>query len=131
MYRGAHTPIRRASSPSSTDYDAFYLAPPRLEKNFLISPPGSPPVGWAPVKEDPPNAAPLAADLIAALTRLQMAEAEPTSGVEIVYDGGITVSVVDVDEPQEEEEEWQRPGFSDAGERVRFAPTALPPMRSH
>ncbi|KZV78724.1 Calcipressin [Exidia glandulosa HHB12029] len=167
VYRGAHTPIRRVTEPSSADYDPFYLAPPRLEKNFLISPPGSPPVGWEPIVEEPPNAAPLASDLIAALTKLQLTQNEEGvrrtgsgSGVEIVYedaDGGrgITVSVVDMDEQpdygDEEEEElrraespveedtfgndvWvngRRPGFTLAGERARFVPTALPPIRSH
>lgn len=41
------------------------------ERNFLISPPGSPPVGWVPVREDPPNESPLAQDLVDALERVK------------------------------------------------------------
>ena len=44
--------------------------PPAIEKNFLISPPGSPPVGWEPLKEDLPSSSPLVDDLIQALRKL-------------------------------------------------------------
>ena len=37
-----------------------HLAPPSPMKNFLISPPGLPPIGCAPVREEPPNVMPLA-----------------------------------------------------------------------
>jgi Calcipressin len=88
-YHSGHTLIRHAAeegswyfggfpSPSSTNYDEteirespFHLRPPVPERNFLISPPGSPPVGWVPVKEDPPNESPLAQDLMDALERVK------------------------------------------------------------
>ncbi|KZS98719.1 Calcipressin, partial [Sistotremastrum niveocremeum HHB9708] len=66
VFRALPTPLHTLSS------EASHLAPPALEKNFLISPPGSPPVGWEPIREDPPNSTPLAADLVAALERLQI-----------------------------------------------------------
>ncbi|KAK0552424.1 hypothetical protein OC845_001690 [Tilletia horrida] len=47
------------------------LAVPSTDKNFLISPPGSPPIGWEPIKEDPPNRDTLAWDLIKALGELR------------------------------------------------------------
>jgi hypothetical protein len=52
--------------------DPTHLAPPPLTKNFLISPPGSPPEGWAPIIEEPPNDRTLADDLVGALERLQV-----------------------------------------------------------
>lgn len=62
----------------STNYDdtelkesPFHLRPPVPERNFLISPPGSPPVGWVAVREDPPNESPLAQDLMDALERVK------------------------------------------------------------
>lgn len=51
--------------------ESKYLQVPAQTKNFLISPPGSPPVGWEQVEEEAPNTASLAADLVAALNRLQ------------------------------------------------------------
>ncbi|BFZ58261.1 hypothetical protein PYCC9005_005323 [Savitreella phatthalungensis] len=39
------------------------LQPPEANRNWLISPPGSPPVGWHQVREDPPNAIATADDL--------------------------------------------------------------------
>lgn len=73
VFRGAPTPTQ-ATQPVK-------LAPPPLEKNFLISPPGSPPVGWEPIVEDPPNRNTLAADLIEALRRLQLSR---EGGVEVL-----------------------------------------------
>ncbi|EJD48716.1 Calcipressin-domain-containing protein [Auricularia subglabra TFB-10046 SS5] len=168
VYRGVNTPIVRRSQPASptdpNNPDPFHLAPPRLEKNFLISPPGSPPVGWEQAVEDPPNATPLAADLIHALTRLQIEQQDgvqrrsSAGGVEIVYedaDGGrgITVSVVDCDMSDDDGEIYERTaspgemalpdagadawshgrrlGFTNSGEKARFVPTSLPPIRSH
>lgn len=60
--------------PTDLDADAAdqHLQPPSQTKNFLISPPGSPPEGWQPIVEDAPNATPLASDLIRALELLQV-----------------------------------------------------------
>ncbi|KAG0380178.1 carbohydrate-binding module 1 protein [Mortierella sp. AD032] len=60
VYYGQHT--ETVIDPASR-----YLHPPELEKNWLISPPGSPPVGWSQVREDPPNSLHLADDLVKAL----------------------------------------------------------------
>ena len=84
VFRADRTPIPTytrsgassgASSPSGHPLDKkfspYHLAPPAIEKNFLISPPGSPPVGWESLREEAPNHAPLADDLITALRKLQ------------------------------------------------------------
>lgn len=65
LYRGEMTSLELPEDGSR------HLQVPAQTKNFLISPPGSPPVGWEQVEEEPPNTAALAADLVAALTRLQ------------------------------------------------------------
>ena len=49
-----------------------HLPVPLTDKNFLISPPGSPPIGWEQIREDPPNSDTLAADLMQALQELQL-----------------------------------------------------------
>ncbi|KAK0492083.1 Calcipressin-domain-containing protein [Armillaria luteobubalina] len=82
-----------------------------IEKNFLISPPGSPPVGWEPIKEDPPNATPLADDLINALRLLRVHERGPS--VEVLIhpeDSCVSVFVEDCDRCDSdvdiEDEDW-------------------------
>ncbi|KAG8885972.1 carbohydrate-binding module 1 protein [Tulasnella sp. 331] len=77
VYRGVHTDINE---------EVDRLPVPHTVKNFLISPPGSPPVGWEPAAEEPPNTAALAADLLAALQRLQLNRARPTDkpGVQLL-----------------------------------------------
>lgn len=77
VFRGAPTPTQ-ATEPAT-------LAVPALEKNFLISPPGSPPVGWEPVVEDPPNRDALASDLMEALRRLELSR---EGGVEVLVSEG-------------------------------------------
>jgi len=66
-------------------HDLFLPVPPTT-KNFLISPPGSPPIGWEQAHEEPPNRDALAADLVAALQRLQLNRARPTDrqGVQLL-----------------------------------------------
>ena len=72
---GTTTTLRVYNGPdTSPDLLAKSTAPrlevPPLDKNFLISPPSSPPVGWQQIREDRPNADTLAADLIRALSGL-------------------------------------------------------------
>lgn len=50
----------------------MYLRPPQLEKQFLISPPVSPPIGWEQKIEDPPI---VDLNLVAAIAQLQPSEA--------------------------------------------------------
>jgi len=62
------------------------LPVPHTTKNFLISPPGSPPIGWEPIEEEAPNTEALAADLLAALQRLQVERRHPrgVDGIQVL-----------------------------------------------
>ncbi|KAH9842473.1 Calcipressin [Rhodofomes roseus] len=127
-------------TPSGSGEGNMYLRPPEHEKNFLISPPGSPPVGWEPIREEPPNPTPLADDLIVALKKLQVQEESRHRGhgpevlIEPDEDGvGISVYVEDCSggeggQVQEEpEEDWVYGETAPARTRWKPVPTALPP----
>ncbi|THH18004.1 hypothetical protein EW146_g2934 [Bondarzewia mesenterica] len=133
VYRGDPTPITDAPTHG---FDPKYLRPPAIEKNFLISPPGSPPVGWEPIQEEPPNSAPLADDIMAALRKLQLAERAHHGGgsnIEVLVhpeDGaGIGVYVESCDDEDEVsvEGDWEYGEDNPSRMQWKPAPTALPP----
>ncbi|KAJ7447211.1 Calcipressin [Mycena latifolia] len=132
VYRADPNPLLPMESEDIVP-EANYLQPPAIEKNFLISPPGSPPVGWEPIKEEPPNATPLADDLMAALRKLQVNERH-SSGLEVLiepHDGGsgVGVYVQDYDgEDEEREEDWVYGESAPTRAKWRPIATALPPM---
>ncbi|KAJ7042052.1 Calcipressin [Mycena alexandri] len=130
VYRADPNPLL----PESDDVvpEANYLRPPAIEKNFLISPPGSPPVGWEPIKEEPPNAAPLADDLMAALRKLQLHE-KRGSGLEVLIepedgDSGVGVYIEDCGDDDDSDEDWVYGESAPAREKWRPIATALPPL---
>ena len=95
-----------------------HLRPPAIEKNFLISPPGSPPVGWEQTREEPPNDAPLAEDLINALRRLQISQEQDVNpGLSVLVKpeegSGVGVYVEDCsdEEPATESDSDQGEGW--------------------
>lgn len=66
VYRANPTPLESLGRNRFPEY----LPVPDTDKNFLISPPGSPPIGWEQIREDPPNVDTLAEDLAKALEGL-------------------------------------------------------------
>lgn len=138
VYRADPNPllsIEHEMPPSS------FLAVPALEKNFLISPPGSPPVGWEPVVEEPPNSTPLADDLMTALQKLELSDRtrHTDTGLEILLDPtegsgvGVYVQGCDDDDMEPEgvrEEDWIYGETAPARDRWRPMSTAMPPLRS-
>ena len=135
VYRSAANPLM---GNFSTVPDEHYLRPPAIEKNFLISPPGSPPVGWEPIREDPPNVTPLADDLMAALRKLQIRNHPyKRSSKEIILEpeDGVGVSVYveecggDDDDEMDKEEDWVYGEPSPARMKWAPLPTAMPPMK--
>jgi calcipressin-2 len=128
--------------PTILDVDpaTTHLTVPESGRNFLISPPGSPPEGWQPILEDAPNAQTLADDLHRALQGLMLNGLRRDKGKEVILDGGeggVRVEVEDtsmaecspdVEEYVADEGSWQLPGHGQGGHGVRVAPTARPPI---
>jgi len=132
VYRADPNPLLPMESSDDVIPEANYLRPPAIEKNFLISPPGSPPVGWEPIKEEPPNATPLADDLMAALRKLQLTE-KHTSGLEVLIephdgDSGVGIYVQDCDGNESDEDSWVYGESAPARAKWRPVVTVLPPM---
>jgi hypothetical protein len=128
VYRAEPSPLLTSEAIAKIDY----LCPPAIEKNYLISPPGSPQVGWKQIKEDPPNPTPLADDIIAALNKLTFKHM-PRGSREVLLepedDDGVSVYVQFCDtEEFDEEEDWLYGEPSPARLNWRPVPTALPPM---
>jgi hypothetical protein len=127
--------------PTVLDVDpaTTHLTVPESNRNFLISPPGSPPEGWQPIQEDAPNSQTLADDLHRALQGLMLNGLRRDKGREVILDGGeggVRVEVEDtsmaegeaecspdVEEFVADEGSWQLPGHG-----IRVAPTARPPI---
>ncbi|KAH8114220.1 Calcipressin [Phellopilus nigrolimitatus] len=147
VYRADPTPIPTSSSsspkPSGSGFSPYHLRPPAIEKNFLISPPGSPPVGWEPIREEPPNNTPLAEDLIMALRKLQVSQERDQPGapsvsvlIEPEEGPGVGVYVEDCGDSDSAEEEsttsYQEEGWfysgSIASRQLASAHTMRPPM---
>lgn len=143
VYRADPSPLKIYGSwgdDGSTIPPANYLRPPPIEKNFLISPPGSPPVGWEQVKEDPPNPSPLAEDLMVALKKLELQEKKirESGSLEVLLhpeESGVGVYVencdIDSDDCELDEENWVYGETAPARSRWNILPTSMPPANSH
>lgn len=85
VYFGQHTPLQPVDQ---------HLQAPAAQKQFFISPPPSPPLGWESRHEDPPNAIMLAEDLAHALAKLNYDtkehQEELIAGGEVGEEGKIT-----------------------------------------
>ncbi|KAF5386767.1 hypothetical protein D9615_002009 [Tricholomella constricta] len=134
VYRADPNPLTIDDHFGNSVPEANYLRPPAVEKNFLISPPGSPPVGWEQVKEDPPNPTPLADDLIQALRKLQIHEKR--SSLEVLLHpqegSGVGVYVEDCGDGCDDvsEDNWVYGQTAPAREKWKPVATALPPLRA-
>jgi len=144
-------------TPLNVDPAESHLAPPSVTKNFLISPPGSPPEGWEPIIEDAPNSATLAEDLQRALEAIQLNGGRRGAGKQVIFESdGVRVEVEDCTVSQDAEdgqlewegveesvetdpngEAWRAPsqayGFAGSmtgtpSGKMKMIPTAMPPV---
>ncbi|KAI9433862.1 Calcipressin-domain-containing protein [Lactarius indigo] len=121
--------VFRADPTPATPPGGAHLRPPAIEKNFLISPPGSPPVGWEQVVEEPPNSTPLAEDLIAALRKLQLTAGTAGGGREMLARSGGRLRDCDMLEKDlDEEPDWVYGEDNPTRLVYKPIPTALPPI---
>lgn len=136
VYRADPNPLIPRGENSWIPHTNF-LKPPAVEKNFLISPPGSPPIGWEQIKEDPPNSTPLAEDLIQALRKLQMFDEKPAFEqlLDPLEGSGVGVYVEDCDAHEisleVSDEDWVYGQTAPAREKWRSFATAMPPIESN
>ncbi|KAJ3551998.1 hypothetical protein NP233_g12975 [Leucocoprinus birnbaumii] len=147
VFRADPNPLIPRGADFFTIPSEAYLQPPAVEKNFLISPPGSPPVGWESIREDPPNTTPLADDLMEALHKLHLHQESTQrrkSSLEVLIEpeeSGVGIYVEDFDvvvddegyivetHEEESEEDWVYGETAPARAKWVPVPTAMPPMR--
>jgi hypothetical protein len=127
--------------PSEWIPSTSYLKPPAVEKNYLISPPGSPPKDWVQIKEDPPNEQTLAEDLCSTLKQLELAQKsenqpllqqliDPMDGPGIgVFLDSTPVEVEDYSTMDISDEDWVYGETAPARQKWQSQRTAMPPMR--
>jgi calcipressin-2 len=86
-----------------------FLEPPVLEKNWLISPPGSPQENWVQIREDPPNSVTLPDDIQTALNLLAHKmgqELDETERKEDSKEGNVILDTTDLGGVQVVVQNW-------------------------